>query len=47
MRVYADLQGAAWHAGGDVAVDQTEPILGKIRRRPILGGLINQYEAAA
>ena len=23
-----------------------EPILGKIRRRPILGGLINQYEAA-
>ena len=24
-----------------------EPIHGKIRRRPILGGLINQYEAAA
>ena len=24
-----------------------EPIHGRIRRRPILGGLINQYEAAA
>ena len=24
-----------------------EPIRGRIRRRPILGGLINQYEAAA
>jgi hypothetical protein len=24
-----------------------EPVHGKIRRRPILGGLINQYEAAA
>jgi putative transposase len=24
-----------------------EPIRSKIRRRPILGGLINQYEAAA
>jgi len=24
-----------------------EPIRGKIRRRPILGGLINEYEAAA
>ena len=24
-----------------------EPIHGKIRRRPILGGLINQYEPAA
>jgi hypothetical protein len=24
-----------------------EPICGKIRRRPILGGLINQNEAAA
>jgi putative transposase len=25
----------------------SEPIRGRIRRRPILGGLINQYEAAA
>jgi hypothetical protein len=24
-----------------------EPICGRIRRRPILGGLINEYEAAA
>ena len=24
-----------------------EPIHGRIRRRPILGGLINEYEAAA
>ena len=24
-----------------------KPVRGKIRRRPILGGLINQYEAAA
>jgi hypothetical protein len=24
-----------------------EPIRGRIRRRPILGGLINEYEAAA
>ena len=24
-----------------------EPVLGKIRRRPVLGGLINQYESAA
>ena len=24
-----------------------EPIQGRIRRRPVLGGLINQYEAAA
>jgi hypothetical protein len=24
-----------------------EPIHGKIQRRPILGGLINHYEAAA
>jgi putative transposase len=24
-----------------------EPILGKIQRRPILGGLINEYEPAA
>ena len=24
-----------------------EPILARIRRRPILGGLINEYEAAA
>jgi putative transposase len=24
-----------------------EPVYGKIRRRPILGGLINQYEPAA
>jgi len=24
-----------------------EPVHGKIRRRPILGGLINQYEPAA
>jgi hypothetical protein len=24
-----------------------EPIRGRIRRRPVLGGLINQYEAAA
>jgi hypothetical protein len=24
-----------------------EPIRGRIRRRPILGGLINQYDAAA
>ena len=24
-----------------------KPVHGKIRRRPILGGLINQYEAAA
>jgi hypothetical protein len=25
----------------------SEPVYGRIRRRPILGGLINQYEAAA
>jgi putative transposase len=25
----------------------SEPIRGRIRRRPILGGLISQYEAAA
>jgi transposase InsO family protein len=24
-----------------------EPVYGRIRRRPILGGLINEYEAAA
>ena len=24
-----------------------EPIRGRLRRRPILGGLINEYEAAA
>jgi hypothetical protein len=24
-----------------------EPVLGRIRRRPVLGGLINQYEPAA
>ena len=24
-----------------------EPVLGRIRRRPVLGGLINQYESAA
>jgi hypothetical protein len=24
-----------------------EPVLGTIRRRPVLGGLINQYEPAA
>jgi hypothetical protein len=24
-----------------------EPVHGRIRRRPILGGLINEYEAAA
>ena len=24
-----------------------EPVYGKVRRRPVLGGLINQYEPAA
>jgi putative transposase len=25
----------------------SEPVLGRIRRRPVLGGLINEYEPAA
>jgi hypothetical protein len=30
-----------------LAVLQREPVLGRIRRRQVLGGLINQYEPAA
>jgi hypothetical protein len=31
----------------EIAAAVPEPVLGKIRRRPVLGGLVNQYEPAA
>src|SRR3954453_467241 len=52
LRLVAQLQpaAAASSAAATFAASESpvpEPIYGKIRRRPILGGLINQYEAAA